>query len=103
MYGTYNDLLDSDEVHNDDITVVGTGSQIPLGMSESGIPFGGHQSTAVDAVNFIRVDRQAIADRNLSYLRERIALSKMGSHIPIEEKLKLLSKNSVKENISSLQ
>lgn len=48
----YNDMLDGDEVHNDDITVIGP---------------------AIDAVNFIRVNHQAVADRNLGYLRERIA------------------------------
>lgn len=59
----YNDILDSDQFHNDDISVIG---------KPRPIPFGGHASTALNAVNFITVDREKAARRNLNYLHERI-------------------------------
>lgn len=47
----YNDLLDGESIHSDDLTVIGP---------------------ALDAVNFISVDLTSAANRNLGYLRERI-------------------------------
>jgi len=70
----YNDLLDSDQYHADDITVIGDPSPIPMGINRDGIPFGGHQSTALNAVNYVTVDFESTARRNIEDTRRRIAL-----------------------------
>ncbi len=79
----YNDILDSDYYHNDDVSTTGKPRPIPVGVSDtikSGervqIPFGGHSSTALNAVNFVKVNREAVADRNLAWMRERIVNEK---------------------------
>lgn len=74
MDSIYNDLLDSDVYHVDDVTVIGDPSPIPQGVNRDGIPFGGHQSTALNAVNYVTVDRESAARRNIEDLKARIAL-----------------------------
>lgn len=70
----YNDLLDSDQYHRDDTTVIGTEHPIPMGLNRDGIPFGGHPSTGLNAVNIIVVDYEAAARRNIADTDKRIAL-----------------------------
>ncbi len=48
----YNELLDGEQFHNDDLTVLGS---------------------ALEAVNFITIDHEKAANRNLDYIRENIA------------------------------
>ena len=74
MSRLYNELLDSDQYHPDEIMVVGDPSPIPPGVNRNGIPFGGHQSTALNAVNYIAIDYEAAARRNIADTRKRIAL-----------------------------
>lgn len=70
----YNSLLDSEQFHVDDTRVIGEGTPIPTGVNRDGIPFGGCQSTALNAVNYITVDYEAAARRNIEDTRKRIAL-----------------------------
>ncbi len=68
-------LLDTDQYHRDDVTVVGEASSpVPSGINRDGIPFGGHESTAFNAVNYIKVDYEAAARRNIEDTKRRIAL-----------------------------
>lgn len=60
-------------VHNDDTKIVGKSRGIPQGVNAENIPFGGHQSTALNAVNYVEVDWAAVERRNTSYIRENIA------------------------------
>ena len=52
----YNDLLDSDQFHCDDLIDDGP---------------------ALEAVRFVTVDREAAASRNITYIRENIAREKL--------------------------
>lgn len=70
----YNSLLDSDQFHVDDTRVIGEGEWIPQRLNRDGIPYGGHSSTALNAVNYIEVDYEAAARRNIEDTRRRIAL-----------------------------
>jgi hypothetical protein len=56
----YNPLLDGDYYHNDDITVLGNAN------------IRGQQ---IDRINLIKVDTESAASRNLTYIRENIAMS----------------------------
>jgi hypothetical protein len=81
----YNELLDSETIHANDKVVTGKPFHIPLGLSEP-IPlengqserrsFGGHESTALESINFIMVDYEGVAERNLAHIRENIAREK---------------------------
>lgn len=68
----YNSLLDGDQFHADEVTVTGKPNQIPVRMNRDGIPFGGSESTALDAVNFIAIDYEAAARRNIGYIQDNI-------------------------------
>lgn len=69
----YNSLLDSEQYHVDDTTVIGEGTHVPIQVNRDGIMFGGHPSTALNAVNYITVDYEAAARRNLADTDRRIA------------------------------
>jgi hypothetical protein len=72
-------LLDQDQYHNDEVKPTGKPHAIPERVSDpvhsgsEGIPYGGHLSTALNAVNFIEVDYNAVELRNRQYIRENIA------------------------------
>lgn len=68
----YNSMLDGDQYHVTEITVAGKPKPIPVGLNRNGIPFGGCESTALDAVNFVAIDYEAAARRNLSYIQDNI-------------------------------
>lgn len=73
----YNDFLDGDQYHQDDVAVAGVGHPIPIGSAYSyiekrDVPFGGSESTALDAVNFIAVDYEKAAARNISAIQDSI-------------------------------
>jgi hypothetical protein len=68
----WNDSLSA--VHNDDMKVVASKKQpIPHGVNERNIPFGGHESTALNAVNYVEVDWAAVEQRNTGYIQQNIA------------------------------
>jgi hypothetical protein len=70
--GLYNPLIDGDQFHSDEITVIGPASI---------------RGQVLDAVNFVTVDYEAAARRNLGYIRANIARSKAreaGLKIPVE-------------------
>ena len=93
----YNDLLDSDQFHNSEVTRVGLSVEGTLLQTaewkrpgeEQAPTYGGASFSALTGVNFVILDREAAAKRNIRYIRENIA-----NRIAYE--------NSVKENISAL-
>jgi hypothetical protein len=65
-------------VHNDDVKVVGKPRRTQLGEAYSYItgqyePYGGHPSTALNAVNTVTVNQESHNAREQKYLTDRIA------------------------------
>lgn len=69
----YNDLLDGEQYHSDDLRITGNPNPIPLTMNSSGRTSGGSESTALNAINYVTVDYEAAAARNIRDIRENIA------------------------------
>ncbi len=77
----FNPLLDTEQYHHDEVIVVGHPTPIPEGIgysySESRqVLSGGNPSTALNAVNYIAIDYDAAARRNIAAIRENIAREK---------------------------
>ena len=68
----YSDLLDSGQWHSDDVEVVGKPRPI-LSRDSIGSPSsGGHPSTALSSVNYVRPKFQAIANRAIADIKRNI-------------------------------
>ena len=60
-----------DQLHESEITVTGTPIPIPS-QTGKGFIFGGNESTALNAVNFVKANYPAAVERNLGYIRNNI-------------------------------
>jgi hypothetical protein len=57
----YNPLIDGDQYHSDEVRVIGPATI---------------RGQIIDAVNLVSIDYEAVAKRNLGYIRENIARRK---------------------------
>jgi hypothetical protein len=61
MTTLYNPLLDGDQYHNDEVTVIGPATI---------------RGQVIDRINLVTIDTEAAARRNIGYIRENIAARK---------------------------
>jgi hypothetical protein len=61
MKTLYNPLLDGDQYHNDEVTVIGPATI---------------RGQVIDRINLVTIDTEAAARRNIGYIRENIAARK---------------------------
>jgi hypothetical protein len=62
MTTLYNPLLDGDQYHNDEVTVIG-----PAKI----------RGQMIDRINLVKIDIEAAARRNIRYIRENIERRKL--------------------------